>query len=152
MTTTANTMEVWYLLIDHEKKPLGQSDIVHIPPGAFVGDLKRKIKEDGADIAHHFNREVAAAELVVWRCRNRNAGKGSARVLKNDIKDFIFSEESVDVEKVDPMDTVEDLDLAPKEMLIVQLPRASHITSFAHAPSSLPQAVGCALNSERHCI
>lgn len=123
----ANTMTVWYFLIDHNKKFLGAVDDAHVPRDASVSTLKKKIKEGRAiDLGH-----VDAARLDVWRCKDRDVGEESYGNLKKCIKNFDFSEESNDVKRVDPRTKVEELGLASKEKLLVQMPGAFQIISFS---------------------
>jgi hypothetical protein len=117
-------MEVYFLLIDHNKKPLGDIDGAQVPHDASVITLKDKIKERRPDIDHRTGRTVAAAELDVWRCKDRDMGKGSDEDLEENIKGFEFSKTGGHVEKVDPRIKVAGLNLAPIEVLVVQTPGA----------------------------
>ncbi|KAH8111180.1 kinase-like domain-containing protein [Phellopilus nigrolimitatus] len=129
--------EVWYLLIDHKKKPLGESGRVHVPHDSTVSALKHKVKDRNPNVLG----KVDAAQLIVWRCKDRNIGKGRTEVLKNGIKNFNFSEESNDVEHVDPRDTVAELSLASDETLIVQ------ITAIGSQDHDTPQGSATPFNA-----
>jgi hypothetical protein len=127
MATMANTMTVWYFLIDHNKKPLGEPTSDDLPHDATADDFKKKVKDRRAiDLRH-----VDAARLEVWRCKDRDVGKGSEEDLEEHIRGFGFSKTNGHVEKVDPRIKVAGLDLDPMEILIVRTPGASQITSFS---------------------
>ncbi|OCB85161.1 hypothetical protein A7U60_g7787 [Sanghuangporus baumii] len=60
-------MEVWCLLIDHEKKAaFGDPFSVIVGPDARIQELKKKVKEERTNDLEH----VDAARLTVWRCMN----------------------------------------------------------------------------------
>ena len=125
MTTTANITRVWCLLIDDKGKYLGR-DFIEVSYNAFVGTLTKAIKEQNPKRLGH----VDTAELYVWRCKNRDVGKGTSQTLKKAIVHFDFSDESGDVECVEPDQTIDELSLDPKEMLLVQVPGRSYSSSY----------------------
>lgn len=133
MTTT---ITVWCLLIEHAKNCVGDAFEVDVSSDASVAKLKERVIEKSPDL-----KDIAARNLTVWRCKDTSVRNESARTLKQRIKSFVFSEKSVDVEDVDPEETVGELSLASKEKLLVQVPGAS----CEYVSPSEP-------NSQAHCF
>ena len=117
----ATTTTVYYLLIDHEKSPIGNLYSVTVPGDGTVTALTDKIKEHRPRALAH----VDAADLIVWK---RKEG-GSDEDLEECIKNFTFSKQSDDVEYLNPKMKVANLDL-DDETLLVQVPSALHIAPF----------------------
>ena len=125
-TTPPQTdLTVWCLLIDHAKKVIGNVFSVNIPSNSSVDQLKKKIKEDSSNTLAN----VDAACLTVWKCRDEEVKTKKSEDLVDCVGSFDFSEESNDVEEVDPEDSVGELNLASKETLLVEFPGASHVDS-----------------------
>ena len=117
----------WYLIIDHEKIPIGEGTCLTVPGTLTVGDLKTRIKEkERNDLA-----QVDACRLAIFGCTD-----SSINFLKDD-KDAgdegmalnkvnkAFSNQMV--EKLDIERTVASVQILNRT-LIVQVPGTLHAT------------------------
>lgn len=119
-----STMNVWYLIINSSGEPIGSGnpDNIEILPGKSVADLKTEIHNKNKNKL----KEVDPPDLVIWRCKDIDMRKESSNDLKASIASFSFSDDSEDVEDINPRDTVGGLVLDCMETLLVQTP-ATHI-------------------------
>ncbi|KAH9003085.1 hypothetical protein EDB86DRAFT_122144 [Lactarius hatsudake] len=109
-------MKTWFLLIDHNFKVVGDAFSVDSTGDSTIEDLKERAKEKMPEDLSH----IAPIQLTVWRCidptffnfRNR-------KVLAGQISD-VFSNERV--EPLGGIETIAELNIPKKEILLVTLP------------------------------
>jgi hypothetical protein len=110
--TTATTGEVWCLLINHEKPPIGDIFYLGISPKTCIAHLKEKVMEKNPTFA----KEINPDELV-WRCMDRTT---AFDVNDNEPQALAFS----NVERLDTRQKVAGLSIIDSETLLVQMPSA----------------------------
>jgi len=126
----ATSNEVWYLRIDHAKKPVGR--LFKVFPGDDVVDLKNKVKEQRSiDLAH-----VDAARLTVWRCTDMTTtfDNGDHEMLGAQVSGVFYNTK---VTRLSERWTIAGLKVSKEETLLVELPSmllSTLVISFhAHA-------------------
>lgn len=103
---------VWYLLIDHNRKPLGQFRKVPLEEDIF--DLQEMVKQENAAFLNH----VASPQLVVLRRTDPAIPiDGRRESLQGYIDEFF----SGAFDELGSMMDIADLNISNKEKLLVQL-------------------------------
>ncbi|KZT02786.1 uncharacterized protein LAESUDRAFT_388704 [Laetiporus sulphureus 93-53] len=124
----ATLMDIWCLLIDHKKEPIGTLFTVKISSDADVNDLRAKVKEKrSVDTAG-----VDSARLIVWRCMDSTIifDDEDPKTLKDQVSEA-FSNQKLEVLRVS--ETIADLKLSKEETLLVQMPEPIAVPTVAQA-------------------
>ncbi len=116
---TANT--AWCLLIDQENKPSGDYFAVSVTDADYIADLREKVKAKLSPILDH----VALPFIMVWRIPESLGEEGEARE-----RQIGQAFASGGVVQLGGMQTMADLGLKEKEVLLVRLPSAFEITTL----------------------
>ncbi|KAL5480221.1 SQS1_1 [Sanghuangporus weigelae] len=127
-------MEVWCLLIDHEKKAaFGEAFSVIVGLDACIQDLKKKVKEERpVDLEH-----VDAARLTVWRCTDSEID--FADIDSDELNDRLNEVFSPDEQKVKKLKPKQDLRQLTGKTLLIEVPGASRFFSlFKLVSGSVP--------------
>jgi hypothetical protein len=112
---TTDEAEVWCLLVNHEKKPIGRPFPIRISPQTTVAHLKEKVMERNPTPA----KEISPSELAVWRCKDRTTAFDDDDRLEAQVI-MAFS----DVEELHTRQKVAVLSIAESETLLLQMPSA----------------------------
>ena len=123
----SDTIDVWYLIIDHEHAPIGDAYCLTMPGTLAVSTLKTKIKKkEQNDLA-----QVDERRLTIFGCTDSSINflkddkdAGDEGMVLNKLKK-VFSDQMV--EKLDVERTVASLQVMNRT-LIVQVPGALHAT------------------------
>ncbi|KAH8998393.1 hypothetical protein EDB92DRAFT_1941237 [Lactarius akahatsu] len=116
-------MKIWLLLIDHNFQVVGDVFSVDSTGDSTIEDLKKKAKEERLGVLSH----IAPLQLIVWRCMDPTSFNFRDRkVLAGQISD-VFSNERV--EPFSGMETIAELNIPKKEILLVTLPGQPVVTS-----------------------
>jgi hypothetical protein len=112
----------WCLVINHEKKLVGNKFSFKLTPEVIIDELKKVVKSKMAPLLDN----VDADELTVWRCKNLLIKKaGESELSRGKLERHIKAVDFSDTENnyiVDEGDTVASLSLAKNELLLVQMP------------------------------
>ncbi|KAH8977764.1 hypothetical protein EDB92DRAFT_693795 [Lactarius akahatsu] len=117
-------MKIWLLLIDHNFQAIGNAFSVDSTGDSTIEDLKEKVKEKRLGPSR---ADILPADLTVWRCIDPTSFNFRDRkVLAGQISD-VFSNERV--EPFSGMETIAELNIPKKEILLVTLPGQPVVTS-----------------------
>ncbi|KAL5512875.1 hypothetical protein ACEPAH_3273 [Sanghuangporus vaninii] len=122
-------MEVWCLLVDHEKKAaFGDLFSVIVSPDARIQELKKKVKEERPDVLEH----VVLATLTVWRCMNpKLLVRMKPAQLKMGLSSVDFTDETK-TEELGPGHKIMELSLSlSEEIVLIEVPGASRFFLFS---------------------
>jgi len=127
------TTEIWYLLINTEKKLLGGPSTAGAE-ARDIADLKHGIKQAQSSEL----RDVDAADLTVWQCKYPTLLSTLAKdELQEHLLNIYFSDREQVVELANGTHLA-DLELGKQEVLLVRVPGAIH-------PSFYPLVLNCVL-------
>ncbi|KAL5480206.1 hypothetical protein ACEPAI_1476 [Sanghuangporus weigelae] len=114
-------MEVWCLLIDHEKKAaFGNAFSVIVGLDACIQDLKKKVKEERPVVLGN----VHAAMLTVWRCMDSEIDFADMDPdTVNDRLNEVFSPDEQKVKKLKPKQELRQL---TEKTLLIEVDKPSH--------------------------
>ncbi|KAL5523338.1 hypothetical protein ACEPAF_1605 [Sanghuangporus sanghuang] len=129
-------MEVWCLLIDHEKKAAsGNPFSVIVGPNARIQDLTEKVKEKRTNALEH----VDAADLTVWRCMDpKLLAEVDLEQQRNDLSNVDFTDRTK-TKIVAIRQKITTLGLSDAEILLIEVPEpqlAMTIPSKRHCEES----------------
>ncbi|KAL5485593.1 hypothetical protein ACEPAI_6634 [Sanghuangporus weigelae] len=111
-------LKVWCLLIDRKQKAaFGDVFDVEVHSGAYIEDLKKKVKEEQLDVLG----DVDLAMLTVWRCMNPKllAEVNMAQLEKN-LSNVDLTDETK-TEELAAGQEIKSLHLSRSEILLLQL-------------------------------
>ncbi|KZT00302.1 uncharacterized protein LAESUDRAFT_718226 [Laetiporus sulphureus 93-53] len=112
-------MNIWCLLIDHEKKLIGTPFEVTVSSVDTVDRLRKKVKEDRSV----GTAGVDSASLIVWRCIDPTTTLDDEdhETLEGQVSEAFFNQK---VKRLGVRRTIADLKLSKDETLLVQMPSA----------------------------
>lgn len=115
-----STLEAWFILIDHNHKPLSGFDTVRIASDQCVVHLKQAIKAQNL----HVPDDVWASNLTVMECAGTVLDdENGIRALEEQIH-AIFSSPEKKVSIIGSRRKIEDLRLTDENVLLIQVPGA----------------------------
>ncbi|KAL5522875.1 hypothetical protein ACEPAF_1142 [Sanghuangporus sanghuang] len=115
-------LKIWCLLIDREKKAvLGDVFDVEVHNGAYISDLKKKVKEERPVALEH----VDAAMLTVWRCTDSEFTL--ANIDPDDFNDRLNEVFSRDKENVKKLNSTQGVEQFKGKILFIEVPGASRL-------------------------
>jgi hypothetical protein len=126
----SDTTDVWFIIIDHKKIPIGHADEITVPKTISVTGLRKRIKEREHDLAH-----VDADQLNIFQCTDPSIDlscddddAGDEGKLENKLEK-VFSNKTF--KSLGGRQTIASLQLDPQmDVLIVQVDCGLHTTFF----------------------
>lgn len=123
MAMTSATTRVWYVLIDHEGKPMGTLDEITVTDTLSVAGLRTKIQEKERHGLSHFD----ARQLTLFECADSTSNlKDSDKSGLPNILDRVFSSNAV--QELLSTQEIATLQLQNKTVIVL-VPGALHVTS-----------------------
>jgi hypothetical protein len=110
---TMATPTVFYLVIDHENKPIGR--IFEVILEKNIIQLKKKVKEETPNAL----KDVDASHLVVWRCKGEQVFDEVGGKLELQVRAVLNKKE---VTELDGRQKINELELSDSEVLLIQVP------------------------------
>jgi hypothetical protein len=120
---TIMTDKIWYLLVDHERKPIGRSAKAFVSADTDIEDLTEKIKTE----KQHHLAHVNADELEVWKCNDPELSADRPLDKLRDIVGRIkFSKNGDYAVELAAARKVMSLGLRQHELLLIRVPGLGH--------------------------
>jgi hypothetical protein len=117
--------KIWCLLINHNKKPVGNPFSVQLSSEDDIDDLKQKVEKKMSNLL----ADTGVDRITVWRCPTlfirEDSGRGKLKLneIENRINKINFDDENMTYE-VAVSANVESIDIAGNETLLVEMPCA----------------------------